>query len=229
MKTMILAAGAIALAIPATAAETATTAPALARTATVPLAPDGKVVVDETWGDLEVLAWDRPEVEVAFSASVRADLDPEDLAAAEARLARFGVDTRAVSPAEVTVTGVNPGASVVKPFGGKSGIRMRYTLHVPRRATLVVRHGIGSVKVSDLAADVDVGAGTGELTLALPLDAATAVEASTGVGDVTVPPSLRETGELRRRALVGQRFSYRPAAPARRVVARLSIGSIEFE
>lgn len=218
---------ALLLAAPALAADDA--AIAVERSLKVPLAAGGTVTIDETWGDLDILAWDKPEVSVDFRASSQKSYPAEESAEAREKLERFGVEAKAVSADAVTVTGINPGATLGSPFGGKSGIRMRYTVHVPRDSRLVVRHAIGNVGVKDVAGDVDVQGGTGELTLKLPLGPNTSVEASTRIGDIQVPPALDAGGTHKRRALVGERFSYVPATVERRVIARLSIGSIDIE
>lgn len=202
---------------------------AIARSAAVAAAAKGIVTIDETWGDLDVVAWDKPEVAVDFHATTQKAYPADEAAQARARLERFGVTARATGADAVSVTGINPGASVGKPFGGKSGVQVRYTVHVPRDSRLIVRHHVGNVRVKDVAGDVDAQGGTGELTLDLPMGVATAVEASTRIGDIEVPAELRDRGDLRRRALVGERFSYEPANPERRVIAKLSIGSIEIE
>lgn len=218
---------ALLLAAPALAADDA--AIAVERSLKVPLAAGGTVTVDETWGDLDILAWDKPEVSVDFRASSQKSYPADESAKAREKLERFGVEAKAVSASAVTVTGINPGATLGSPFGGKSGIRMRYIVHVPRDSRLVVRHAVGSVDVKDVAGDVDVQGGTGELTLKLPLGPTTSVEASTRIGDIQVPPALDEGGTHKRRALVGERFSYVPETVERRVIARLSIGSIDIE
>lgn len=232
MRRVALFAFSSLLAAPAFAATATPVARApviLGKTLVVPLAANGTVSVDATWGDLDIVAWDRAEVSVEYEVRSQKDVEPNEVADARAKLERFGVDAKAVSPAEVTVTGINPSASVGSPFGGKSGVRMRYTMHVPRDSRLVVRHAVGSVGVKDVAGDVDVQGGTGELTLDLPLGPNTSVEASTRIGDIQVPPAMSEGGTHKRRALIGARFSYVPATVERRVVARLSIGSIDIE
>lgn len=218
---------ALLLAMPAAAADEAPIS--VERSLSVPMAAGGTVTVDETWGDLDIVAWDKPEVAVDFRARSQKAYPADESAKARAKLERFGVDAKATSATAVTVTGINPGATLGSPFGGKSGVRMTYTLHIPRDSKLIVRHAIGSVGVRDVAGDLDVQGGTGELTLKVPLGATTAVEASTRIGDISVPDGLREGGERKRRALVGERFSYVPATVERRVVARLSIGSIDID
>ncbi|MDO9487342.1 MAG: hypothetical protein Q7J32_03135 [Sphingomonadaceae bacterium] len=215
------------LATPALAADEAPIA--VSRSLAVPLAAGGTVTVDETWGDLDIVAWDKAQVSVDFRASSQKAYPADESAKARAKLERFGVEAKAVSADAVTVTGINPGATLGSPFGGKSGVQMRYTLHVPRDSRLVVRHGVGNVGVKDVAGDVDVQGGTGELTLDLPLGPTTSVEASTRIGDIQVPPAMSEGGTHKRRALVGARFSYVPETVERRVIARLSIGSIDIE
>ena len=224
---LAVASAALLLAAPAFAAEEGIIA--VERSLTVPMAPGGTVTVDETWGDLDIVAWDRPEVSVDFRASLQKAYPAGESAKAQAKLERFGVEATATAPDAVSVTGINPGVTLGSPFGGKSAVRMTATLHVPRDSRLVVRHAIGNVGVKGVAGDLDVQGGTGELTLQVPLGSTTAVEASTRIGDIQVPAAMSEGGTHKRRALVGERFSYVPQTVERRVIARLSIGSIDIE
>ncbi|MFC3712082.1 hypothetical protein ACFOMD_05855 [Sphingoaurantiacus capsulatus] len=228
MRSAAFVLAAALLATPVLADEAGESPVAVTRSLSVPLSADGKLVIDETWGELEVVAWDKAEVAVEFDARSSKTYPAEKLAKATEKLQRFGVEAEAVSAGEVRVTGLNPSASLGSPFGGKSGVQTHYKLRVPRGATLVVRHGVGSVDVKGFTGDVDVGGGTGEVNLDLGLGLESAVEASTRVGDIQLPAVLREVGDSKRRVLVGESYSYRPTTAERRVVARLSVGSIEL-
>ena len=221
----LIAVSSLAGAVPLAAAETKS-AVDVTRTATLPLAPGGTVRIDRTWGDVSVEVWDKPMVEVTVTAASKQAHTQDQAAEARTRLARFGFDAKAISPNEVVVTGVSPSASLLKPFGGKSGVAVHYAIRMPRTSSLVLRHEIGDVTVAGVQADVDVANDTGEVRLELPLGPDVAVETSSKVGDIELNAELRGKGQLRRRALVGHRFSYRPAAPDRQVTVRVGVGSI---
>ena len=199
------------------------------RSANLKLAPGGTVRVDRTWGDVTIEGWDKPVVEVAMTATSARSYDEAEAADARARLEKFGFDAKATSAKEVVVTGVSPSASLLQPFGGKSGVKMRYSIKVPRNSSLVMRNEVGTVEVSDLTGSVNVESDVGDVHVKVPLGPGAAVEASTRVGEVSVNAEARAKGELRRRALVGHSFSYRPSAPDKRVTVHLDVGTVTID
>ena len=161
-----------------------------------------------------------------MTATAKPAATPKDAAEARARLETFSFDAKAASANQVLVTGVAPKASLLKPFGGKSGVTVRYAIKVPRTSNLVVRHDVGEVKVAGVQGDVDVANDTGGVHLKVPLGPSVAVETASRIGDVALNGELRAKGTLKRRALVGHSFRYQPPAPDRRVAVRVGIGSI---
>ena len=221
----LAAASSVAWASPLMAAEDKA-AVEVSRSATLPLVAGGTVRVDKTWGDVSVEAWDNPTVEVMLTATSKRAYTPAEADEARARLARFDFDAKAASPGEVAVTGVSPNASLLRPFGGKSGVSVRYAIKMPRTSSLVLRHDVGDVAVAGVQGDVDVANDTGEIRLKLPMGPGVVVETSSRIGDVELGEELRGKGTFKRRALVGHRFSYQPATPERHIKAHVGIGGI---
>lgn len=211
---------------PVMAADEPTESVAVTSTQRVALAPGGTVHIDETWGELSIEGWDEPAVEVVMT---RRTAKPHPVAQAEkarAALERFGARIEAAAPDRVSLIGVNPGGSVARPLGGKSGVRLTYVVRVPRDSRLELDNGAGTVQIADVTGDIAIDSDVGEVMLNVPIGPTTAVEASSGIGDVEVSATLEKQGKLRRRALVGQRFSYQPAQVDKRITVRLGVGSI---
>jgi hypothetical protein len=200
----------------------------ISRSQTIPIAPAGTVSIDHTWGEVTVDAWDRPAIEVVVTARSKKAYPDGEAQEMRTRLARFGFDMKAVSPEQAIVTGLAPKASLLKPFGGKSGVSVHYAIRMPRTGTLIMHHGIGEVSVTGLKGDLDVSAGTGSVHIAVPIDPNVAVESAVRIGEITLATDLRARGESQRKALVGERFSYRPAGANRHISARVGIGSVSI-
>jgi hypothetical protein len=214
------------LASPALAADEPTEPVVVTSTQRVALAPGGTVHIDETWGELSIEGWDEPAVEVVMT---RRTAKPQAIAKAEkvrADLERFGARVEAGAPDQVSIVGISPGGSVTRPLGGKSGVRLTYVVHVPRNSRLELDNGVGTVRIAGVTGDIAIDSDVGEVTLKVPVELTTAVEASSGIGDVEVSATLEERGDLHRRALVGQRFSYQPAQIDKRISVKLGVGSI---
>ena len=211
---------------PAMAADEPAEPLAVTSTQRVALAPGGTVHIDETWGELSIEGWDQSAVEVV---TTRRTAKPYPVAKAEkarADLERFGARVEASASDRVSIVGLSPGGSVTKPFGGKSGVRLTYVVRIPRNSRLELDNGAGTVRIADVTGDIAVDSDVGEVTLKVPIEPTTAVEASSGIGDVDVGDALEQKGDLRRRALVGQRFSYQPPRVDKRITVKLGVGSI---
>lgn len=194
----------------------------------VALAAAGTVSIDETWGEVTIEGWDRPAVELVMTRRSAKDYSADDAAEMRARLERFTARLEASAPDKVTILGLSPSGSVTRPFGGKSAVKLSYAIRVPRGSRLAIDNGAGNLRIAGVTGDISIDSDVGEVELKVPVDAATAIEAKSGIGDVEVnAPAAR--GELRRVALVGQRYSYRPGAPARQISVNLGVGSITID
>jgi hypothetical protein len=217
---------AMVLAAPARAADAPTEPVEVTSTQRVALAPGGTVHIDETWGELSIEGWDEPAVEVVTTRRTAKPQPAGKVETARAGLERFGARVEATATDRVSIVGLSPSGSVTRPFGGKSGVKLSYVIHVPRNSRLELDNGIGTVRIGDINGDIAIDSDVGEVTLKVPIEPNTAVEASSGIGEVVVSAALEKQGDLHRRALVGQRFSYRPAQVDKRITVKLGVGSI---
>lgn len=216
-----------AAAVPTLAADAETRRPVeLTTTQRVPLAPGGTVRIDETWGELSIEGWDEPAVEVVTTRRTAKGQRADEEADARARLERFAARVEATAPGTVSIIGLSPGSSVIRPFGGKSGVNLRYVIRVPKSSNIELDNGAGTVRIAGVRGDISVDSDVGEVSVGGPIEATAAVEASSGVGDVDVNAPIAGQGELRRSALVGQRFRYQPSAVERRITVKLGVGTI---
>jgi hypothetical protein len=214
------------VAAPVMAADEPTEPVSVTSTQRVALTPGGTVYMDETWGELSIEAWDEPAVEVVMTRRMAKPPAADKAEKARADLERFGARVEATTPDRVSIVGLNPGSSVARPLGGKSGVRLTYVMHVPRNSRLELHNGVGTVRIADVTGDIAVNSDVGEVMLKVPIEPTTAIEASSGIGDVDVSAALEERGDLHRRALVGQRFSYQPPQVDKRITVKLGVGSI---
>ncbi len=196
--------------------------------ATLPLGANGTVLIEKSWGEIDVEAWDKPSVQVTMSLRTQKAIEPDEQAEARERLDRFGFDARKTGADSVTISGRSPDASLLRPFGGKSGVQVHYAVKMPRTANLRVDHQVGEVRVTGISGNVDAANGTGEVTLRLPLTPQVAVESSSRVGDGEFDDALLKRGSYRRNMVVGHSFSYAPATAHRHVSARVGVGSVSI-
>ena len=216
-----------AAAVPTLAADAETRRPVeLTTTQRVALAPGGTVRIDETWGELSIEGWDEPAVEVVTTRRTAKGQRADEEAEARARLERFAARVEATAPGTVSIIGLSPKGSVIRPFGGKSGVNLRYVIRVPKSANIELDNGAGAVRIAGVHGDISVDSDVGEVEVGGPIEATAAVEASSGVGDVDINAPIAGQGELRRSALVGQRFRYQPSTVERRITVKLGVGTI---
>ena len=192
----------------------------------VPIAAGGTVSIDETWGEVSIEGWDEPAVEVMTTRRSAKAYPADEAVDIRTRLDRFAARVDATAPDAVSVVGLSPTGSVTRPFGGKSGVNLRYVIRVPHGSRLILDNGAGSVRIAGVRGDIAIDSDVGEVTIAGPFDAATAIDARSGIGGIEVNAPFAGKGELRRRALVGERFSYRPSDAVRRITVTLGVGSI---
>jgi hypothetical protein len=110
-------------------------------------------------------------------------------------------------------------------FRGKTNLQLDYIIKVPRQSALLIKHGIGEVEVVNVSGDIEATASIGEIRLKLPEEQSYAVDARVRIGDVS-----SEFGQATHRKgplAVGAKLTGEPAAPTRRIFARIGIGDIQ--
>jgi hypothetical protein len=191
-------------------------------------APGGTIRCSNSYGDLRVEAWDRPEVEMTVTKSLQ----------------RFGVsktqdqDARRMESIHVSMDRKSPGELTIStmlasrhgdwapplPRNTTAGVAMEYEIHVPRDSRLAIQHHTGSVSVTGVTGDIDASVGRGDLLLWLA-PGTYSIDAKTKLGNI----SSEFEGDAISQYLVGQHFTRVSAAPSRKLHLRMGFGGIAIQ
>ena len=144
----------------------------------------GLLEVTDSFGDVEIVGWDQPEIEVVVTKSSQQRYAPADLDRAIAALDRIVVTTEQQSNDHVLIRTAFPSRSVMRPLRGKSHVHLVYTIHVPRQTRLVVRHDMGELKVHDVTANMLLSNRFGDIEVSLPENERYAIDAKARIGAV---------------------------------------------
>jgi hypothetical protein len=191
-------------------------------------APGGLIHINGSYGDLNVEAWDRPEIEVNVIKSLPYGYKPKQPNQATARLAGIHIVIERKTPAEATITTslLERLPVWIPPFTRHTtgGVSVEYEIHVPRDSRLAIHHGTGSVSVSGVSGDIDASAGRGDILLWLP-PGAYSLDARTKFGIV----SSDLAGTAHNKHLIGESFTQANPPPAHRLHLRMGFGGITLK
>jgi hypothetical protein len=184
----------------------------------------GTIQIVDSFGSVKVEGWDKEEVEMTVTKRTQKKYEPKDLAKATKGLEKFKVTMEAVEETSLLVINTKyPSWTPI--FRGKSNLKLDYLIKVPRQSTLLIKHGIGEVQVINVSGDIEATASIGQIVLKLPEEQSYAVDARVRIGDVS-----SEFGQATHRKglfAVGAKLAGEPAAPTRRIFARIGIGDIQ--
>jgi predicted membrane protein len=184
----------------------------------------GAIQIVDSFGSVKVEGWDKEEVEMTVTKRTQKKYELKDLAKAAKGLERFKVTMESVGETSLLVIKTTyPSWTPI--FRGKTNLKLDYLIKVPRQSTLLIKHGIGEVEVSNVSGDVEATASIGEISLKLPEDQSYSVDAHARIGDVS-----SEFGQTTKRQgfiPVGAKLAGDPAAPTRRIFLRIGIGDIQ--
>jgi len=188
-------------------------------------APGGTIHVNSSHGDLNIEAWDRPEVELTVTKSTVGLYAAKDADEARKRLDLIAVHLERKSAAELTIATNFPARTLKRLCRGKSDIILRYQIHVPRDSQLIIRHDTGTVLVSGVAGDVEARSRTGDIVLVLPGSEGYSIDAKVQFGAIDSDFG----GASSRKRMVGHRLAFAPSAPKHKLFLRMGVGSISVE
>jgi len=183
----------------------------------VNFAPGGLIRFDDSYGDLNVEGWDRPEVEIKVTRSMSSYYSPKEREKAAARLERIHVTTQHTDT-ELTISTLPP--------KHRRGVLVEYQVRVPYDTRLAIHHGGGNILVSNITGDIEATSSRGDILLMLPEKGKYSIDAKSKMGTV----SSDFAGEAHvRRYLVGERYSNENPAPARKIYLRMGFGGITIK
>jgi hypothetical protein len=193
-------------------------------TQTLSFDPRGVIRLEQSFGDVEIQGWDRPEVEITTIRSTdKRDTVPEWLEAKK-ELDSIAVTALKQGEDELTITTDFPGRRLVRNLPGKNDADLKYVIKAPLHAKLVVHHDIGQVLVSNFASDIEVTARVGEIGLNLAEPELYAVDARARIGDVCSDFASSEGREL-----TGQQLHTDVTGWRRQLFLRVGIGDISIK
>jgi predicted membrane protein len=188
--------------------------------------PNGTIHIVDSLGLVKVEGWDKDQVELTVTKKTQKKYEPKNLTKAAKDLERVKVEMHLVT--ESTLLAINttfPSRTPTRLLRGKTNVNLEYLIKVPRRSTLLIKHDIGEVEVTNVSGDIEATSRIGEISLKLPEEQQYSVDARVKLGDVSSEfgPDSQRQGPLS----VGAKLTGEPAAPTRRIFLRLGIGDIQ--
>lgn len=144
----------------------------------------GTIEIAGSFGALEIVGWERPEIELVVTKTARHKYTPEDLDRAVDALDRITVNAETRGGNRLVIRTVFPSRSVLRPIKGKSNVHLTYTIRVPRQTSLIVNHEGGEVNVQDVAGSMQLSNRLGQIEVSLPEDERYSIDAKAKIGAV---------------------------------------------
>jgi hypothetical protein len=183
-------------------------------TQTIPFVSRGEIDFKGSYGEVRVEGWDRPEVVITISRSLRADDTPADRAKKQERLKDVKVAATRQSDKLVI------SASAPSPWF-HSSIQLVYDLKVPRESDLHIKFGAGEITSNNVVGEINITEHAGEISVALP-EGEYAIDAKARIGDVTSQFPVR----ARRPNLLGATATGTKGVESPSVYLRVGVGEI---
>jgi hypothetical protein len=181
----------------------------------------GTIRLENSFGEVDIDGWDRPEVEVEVLRSTEKFRDQKDKTEAQRRLDRVQV-TATQSGNDVTISTAYPPLGAFRhPLSRRSDIEIKYRIHAPRASKLMVNDNRGGVNVYDITGDIRATVINGQVTLTLAASGPYAIDARTKLGAVD-----SEFEGHDRHHLLGEDFSVQAKQPAANLYLRVRVGDI---
>src|SRR5215475_5367425 len=216
----------LALSLPADAQTVEKREAEITTTQSLEFGSKGTIQIVDSFGSVKVEGWDKEEVELTVTKRTKKKYEPKNLAKAMKGLEQFKVTMEPVGETSMMVINTAyPSWTPGRMFRGKTNLDLNYLIKVPRQSTLLIKHGIGEVEVTNVSGDIEATASIGDIILRLPEGQNYAVDAHVRIGDVS-----SEFGQVTQRKglfAVGAKLAGEPAAPTRRIFARIGIGDIQ--
>jgi hypothetical protein len=187
----------------------------LSNTEHLSLSPVGTIYIKDSYGDLNVDGWEKPEVEVTVVKRLPFGFKPGQSDEATKRLEQVQTIAQRTSNSDVVISTRSSGRNVT----------LEYEIHVPRDSKLIIHHGKGSVLVNGVIGNIEATCSQGDIVLILDDSVPATIDARSKFGVVTsdLEGSLRVA-----RYGLGERYS--AGSPAtQQIVLRGGFGGIAIK
>jgi len=195
----------------------------LTKTQSMDFPAGGVLRLKNSTGDLNIEAWDNPNVEITTIRSTKDELPESERARATAMLEKVTFTIERMGN-EVVITTNFPrhqGFPPDLPFSRDRKFDVEYDISVPRSAMLAIDHDVGDVNVNGVTGDIEAKVLQGEIMLHLPEDAKYSIDAKSEYGNV----NSDFPGELRR-SWISQKALEDAPRPAHTLKLRIGYGDI---
>jgi hypothetical protein len=186
------------------------------------LMPGGALRIENSTGELMVLGWDRPDIEITTVKFSKA-YDPKEREKATKELDEVRISVEPRDRDLVIKTDFPRHSAFSPPFRGGTRFDLEYYIKAPRDARVIVAHDVGGVHVEDMTGDISVTARQGEITLRIPGEGQYTIDARSKLGDVI--SDFPGRGK-QKPWLLGHQFASDTAAGAHKLFLRIGYGDI---
>jgi hypothetical protein len=182
----------------------------------------GAIRLENSFGEVDIDGWDRPEVEVTVVRSSEHFYEAKDHAEAQRRLDSVQITAKQNGNDVVISTAYPPLNRFVHPLSRRSDIDISYRIQAPRTSKLIIDHNNGGVNVSNITADIHATVVNGQISLTLAAATQYAIDARCTLGRVYSDFEGRD----RSRWVLGEDFDLPSRAPAANLYLRVRVGDI---
>lgn len=198
--------------------------PTLSNTQTLSFDPVGVIQLEQSFGDVEIQGWDRPEVEITTIRSTQNECSGSSRSSAEEDLNNIAITAVKQGEDHLKITTEFASRNLLKrPLRGKTKADLKYVIKAPAQAKLVVHHDIGEVRVVNFTSDIEVTNRIGEIGLRLAEPETYSVDAKARVGGV-----LSDVGCSKGEHLIGQQLRSEGGGIHRQLYLRVGVGDISI-
>ncbi len=213
---------AIALALPVLADDRSKETLGSTHTERFKVAAAGTIRLENSFGEVDIDGWDRPEVEVTVVRSTERLYDAKTRPERQRRLDSVQITSRHDGNDVVISTAYPPQNGFTHPLSRRSDIAIGYRIKAPRASKVIVDHNRGGVNVSDIGGDIHATVINGQVTLTLAPGGQYAIDAQSAIGNIYSDFE----GQAQRRQIVGEGFGRPGTAPVTYLYLRVRIGDI---
>lgn len=215
----------IVLALPLAADDRTKAAPSATQTERFTVTAPGTIRIKNSFGELDIQGWDRPEVEITTVRSTEHLYAGNERGPAQRRLDQVQITSKHDAN-DVVITTVYPRRNrFVHPLSQHSDIEISYRIKAPRTSKLFIDHKSGGVNIYDITGDIHSTVVNGQITLAIPAGGNYHIDAQSVFGGVYSDLEGRE----RRLNLLGNGFGRQGTAPAANLYLRVRVGDIVID
>jgi hypothetical protein len=185
----------------------------------------GTIHLENSFGEVDIDGWDRPEVELTVARSTERLFDAKHRAEGQQRLDAVQVTSKHDGNDVVVSTAYPARNGFLYPLSRRSDIEITYSIKAPRASKLIIDQNRGGVNVSDIGGDIHATVINGQITLTLNAKAQYSIDAQSKLGSVYSDFE----GHDKPRRLLGEDFNSSGSAPATNLYLRTRVGDIVIQ